>query len=135
MSLWPEPTLRLTCNTCPHGILPSLKEFERTVHKVICFDEVLTDQVLVNRNFVPGRAMEGFSSGGRTVGNMNTVSGHTGQINLPTEPSTNAHDSLDEVIKAGKYEQLTLDTLAQVEVKLRKLWITNVVHKAIKNPI
>ena len=79
--------------------------------------------------------MEGFSSGSRTVGSMNTVAGHTGQIDLPTEPSTNEHDSLDEVVKAGKCEQLTLDTLAQVEVKLRKLWIANVVHKAIKNPI
>jgi hypothetical protein len=30
MSLWPEETLKLSCNALPHGILPSLKEFDRT---------------------------------------------------------------------------------------------------------
>ena len=49
MSLWPEMTFKLSCNALPHGILPSLKEFDRTVHKAICFDEIRTDQILGNR--------------------------------------------------------------------------------------
>ena len=49
MSLWPEETLKLSCNALPHGILPSLKEFDRTIHKALVFDEIRTDQVLGNR--------------------------------------------------------------------------------------
>ena len=49
MSLWPEQTLKLSCNALPSGILPSLKEFDRTVHRAICFDEIRPDQILGNR--------------------------------------------------------------------------------------
>lgn len=49
MSLWPEQTLKLSCNGLPYGIVPSLKEFDRTQHKAICFDEIRTDQILGNR--------------------------------------------------------------------------------------
>ena len=49
MSLWPERTLKLSCNGLSHGILPSLKEFDRVLHSAICFDEIRTDQILGNR--------------------------------------------------------------------------------------
>jgi len=49
MSLWPEVTLKLSCNALPYGILPSLKEFDRSMHKALCFDEIRPDQILGNR--------------------------------------------------------------------------------------
>ena len=42
-------TLKVGCGTCPPGVLPSLAEFDRTLHKAIVFDECRGDQILNNR--------------------------------------------------------------------------------------
>jgi hypothetical protein len=49
MSLFPERTLKVSCNGLPSGIVPSLKEFERQKHSAIVFDEIRPDQILGNR--------------------------------------------------------------------------------------
>ncbi len=49
MSLFPTTTLKVSCNGLPDGILPSLKEFDRSKHQAIVFDEVRPDQILGNR--------------------------------------------------------------------------------------
>ena len=48
-SLFPGRTLKVSCNGLPLGILPSLKEFKRSDHDAILFDEIRMDQVLGNR--------------------------------------------------------------------------------------
>jgi len=49
MSLFPNQTLKVSCQGLPNGILPSLKEMDRNIHKAICFDEIRADQILGNR--------------------------------------------------------------------------------------
>lgn len=51
MSLFPGKTLKVSCNGLPEGIIPCLKEFNRTVHRAIVFDEIRPDQILGNREF------------------------------------------------------------------------------------
>jgi hypothetical protein len=49
MSLFPNMTIKVSCNGLPPGIIPSLKNFSRRKHRAICFDEIRSDQVLGNR--------------------------------------------------------------------------------------
>ncbi len=49
MSLFPGQTLKVSCNGLAKGIIPSLKSFDRAIHRAICFDEIRADQILGNR--------------------------------------------------------------------------------------
>ena len=49
MSLYPEKTLKLSCNALPYGILPSLTDFDREKIRCLVFDEIRPDQILGNR--------------------------------------------------------------------------------------
>ena len=44
-------TLKVSCQGCPQGILPSLSAFKRGKHAAILFDECRHDQILLNREF------------------------------------------------------------------------------------
>ena len=44
-------SLKVSCQSCPIGILPSLAAFNRCQHKAIVFDECRVDQILSNREF------------------------------------------------------------------------------------
>lgn len=46
-----DKTLKVGCQSCPPGVLPSLSTFDRKVHKAILFDECRVDQILQNREF------------------------------------------------------------------------------------
>ena len=49
MSLFPNVTLKVSCNGTPHGCMPSLKGFRRRKHKALFFDEIRPDIVLAWR--------------------------------------------------------------------------------------
>ena len=44
-------TLKVSCQGCPHGVLPGLSSFKRGKHAAILFDECRHDQILLNREF------------------------------------------------------------------------------------
>jgi len=44
-------TLKVSCQGCPHGVLPGLSSFKRGRHAAILFDECRHDQILLNREF------------------------------------------------------------------------------------
>ena len=44
-------TLKVSCQGCPHGVLPGLSSFKRGKHAAILFDECRSDQILLNREF------------------------------------------------------------------------------------
>jgi len=44
-------TFKVSCQSCPNGVLPSLSGFVRGKHVAILFDEIRSDQVLLNREF------------------------------------------------------------------------------------
>ena len=56
------------------------------------------------------------------------------QPKLFPEPWSTQHVGLDDSVKNGNYEQATLDKLADVDVKQRQRWITDVVNKQIQDP-
>lgn len=49
-------TLKVSCQSCPSGVLPSLAGFDRTRHKCVVFDECRVDQILANREFFQASA-------------------------------------------------------------------------------
>jgi len=49
LSIFGTATLKVSCNGLGRGMMPNLKEFDRTKHKAIFFDEIRPDIILCNR--------------------------------------------------------------------------------------
>ena len=80
MSLFPGRTLKVCCGSCPPGILPSVADFRRGLHKAIVFDEVRMDQVLRHREFFQANSYK--QSLGHSATNMFTYSVFIYQVAL-----------------------------------------------------